>query len=366
MPDSGSAPESRSGPDARSAPEVRNPRAAVWQVIKWLLFAAVLVAVTRQAWQLSRQVGEHSMRPNFALLLVAAVATLAGWLTSVRYWQSRLSDIGVRVSFSFAARAYLVGGLGKYIPGKAAAVVLRTALLRQPPRSLVPIGVVTTEETLASMGLGSALLLALLPWMWISFAAAFPAPAVQRAGQFVATQPPVVKVAYAAAMLVGSLIGMRLGTGLLERLSRKLFKPPATDGSDSAATEIPLRASNDRNWGEFLHGFFLLMLGWWLQGLALLLTIRAVAPAETSVALLPLCTAVNAAAIVLGFVALVAPGGMGVRELVFMTALEPIMGPAVAVAVAVLLRLVNLLTELLAAGLLWCCVSEPKTAATQN
>lgn len=56
-------------------------------------------------------------------------------------------------------------------------------------------------------------------------------------------------------------------------------------------------------------------------------------------------------AVVLGFVSFL-PGGAGVREVVLSTMLAPIVGPVAALAAAVWLRIVWLVTELiLAAGL---------------
>ncbi len=66
----------------------------------------------------------------------------------------------------------------------------------------------------------------------------------------------------------------------------------------------------------------------------------------------PLWTAAVAAAITGGFLAVFAPGGLGVREALLFEALKDQLGPQ-AVAVAVLMRVVSMIGELSAAAVLW-------------
>jgi glycosyltransferase 2 family protein len=66
----------------------------------------------------------------------------------------------------------------------------------------------------------------------------------------------------------------------------------------------------------------------------------------------PVITAAVALATVAGFVVAVMPGGLGVREGVLMSALAPALGPARSVVAALLLRLVWVAAELIAAAVL--------------
>jgi uncharacterized membrane protein YbhN (UPF0104 family) len=68
--------------------------------------------------------------------------------------------------------------------------------------------------------------------------------------------------------------------------------------------------------------------------------------------LVPVVTASVALATVAGFVVAVLPGGLGVREGVLMYALAPAMGEDLAVVAALVLRLVWVAAELVAAAIL--------------
>jgi uncharacterized membrane protein YbhN (UPF0104 family) len=105
---------------------------------------------------------------------------------------------------------------------------------------------------------------------------------------------------------------------------------------------------------------------WWIQGLVLGLTIRAVSTAPLAWADWPFWTGTTALAMVGGFVAVFAPGGLGVREGLLMELLQHELGPHDAVLVALLLRGVSLAGEILAAGLLYYGVKGGKADAVDR
>jgi glycosyltransferase 2 family protein len=80
---------------------------------------------------------------------------------------------------------------------------------------------------------------------------------------------------------------------------------------------------------------------------------------------IPVLTACAALAVVLGFVSFI-PGGFGVRELVVTTLLAPLaeFGTARALAAAVLLRVIWLLSELFASAILMTVVRGNGTTVT--
>jgi hypothetical protein len=98
-----------------------------------------------------------------------------------------------------------------------------------------------------------------------------------------------------------------------------------------------------------LVGFAGFVAAWWLQGLALGLTIHAVSTEPWKWDDWPFWTGSSAVAMVGGFLAFFAPGGLGVREGLLMELLERQLGPREAVLVALLLRGVSLVGEILVA-----------------
>jgi len=94
-------------------------------------------------------------------------------------------------------------------------------------------------------------------------------------------------------------------------------------------------------------GTILTVLSWGTYGAALWMLARGVLPNAP----LPLTTAIGAFTLgyILGLLALFAPGGVGVRELVLVGLLAPFLGSGGAVAVSVASRVLLTLTEAAAA-----------------
>ncbi len=97
------------------------------------------------------------------------------------------------------------------------------------------------------------------------------------------------------------------------------------------------------------------VVGWTIHGLSLGLTLQAVSPGPLNPADWPIWTAGISIAIVIGFAAIFVPGGVGVREglLIAVLGSRPTVGPQQAVAAALLLRVVFLVTEITLATALY-------------
>lgn len=103
--------------------------------------------------------------------------------------------------------------------------------------------------------------------------------------------------------------------------------------------------------GGWLDGVRLLalsLLSWAVYGVAFSLFVAALAPIPAA-AVVPL-TAVNALAFTAGYVAVLAPGGIGVRESAMTLLLAPILPAAVAAVLAIAARLWSVAAELILAG----------------
>lgn len=97
-----------------------------------------------------------------------------------------------------------------------------------------------------------------------------------------------------------------------------------------------------------LWAIFALVLTWWLHGLSLGCTIQAMGVGSFVWEAWPRWTAAVSLGTVAGFVVLLSPGGLGVREGMMMLALEPSLGAGAAL-VPVVLRLIWFVSEALAA-----------------
>lgn len=323
--------------DTPETPELTRDQRRWWStikpVIKWCLLILVLAAVTLQARKLGMQIdwGRLSIKPGW--LLLSTLLYIAGWLPSVWFWRELMRDFGGRISWFEVAKAYYCGHLGKYVPGKAGVIFIRAGMLKGHG---VPFGLGALSagyETLASMAAGAAIGFALLP-------AAVDSEVLGRILVWIPGGASLVRI-LPWLVLAGSLLGLPILSRVFNRILKKMVHPEKTGGTQ-------ISWANQPSWTSFL----LLVLGWWIHGLSMGCTIQSITPDPVSWLDLPRWTAATSLCIVLGFLALFSPGGLGVREIILLEILEPSLGPLALVA-TVLSRLTWLIGECAAAGMLY-------------
>ncbi len=269
-------------------------------------------------------------------LLLAGTLYLCGMIPSWLFWHRTLVAMGQRPSLLRTLRAFYIGHLGKYVPGKALVVLLRTGLVRGPGVDTTVAATSVFVETLTFMAVGaslSAVLLLTVSDQW---------------------------------WLIGLAVGLLFVAGVptIPPLFRRLVRMA---GVRRANPEIDASIEG-LNWRLLGGGWLTIVVGWFAFGASLWATLRSVPPELlTSPVTAPwshlgLLTACVALAMVAGFLSLL-PGGLGVRELVLIPLLAPAYGGAAAIVAAVLLRLVWLVAELAIAAVLYVGVRSSDGAA---
>jgi hypothetical protein len=95
-------------------------RTTAWRLAQ----AAIVVAVL---WFVARYIGEQwvefsalwrTLEPNYALLAASALVVLASYVVLIWTWQHTVRAWGERLGFRDAARIWFVSNLGRYVPGK--------------------------------------------------------------------------------------------------------------------------------------------------------------------------------------------------------------------------------------------------------
>ena len=337
-------PESDRSPDP--PPESFSPaKRWAWFFIKWTLCLLVLWFVGRRAFELWQQEDWSRIQFNIGWLVLAGVAYAAGWLPSVWYWRTMIHRVGGRVRFDDAARAHYCGHLGKYVPGKATVLVIRSALLKDRGAPVTVSVLTATCETLMMMATGAALAVALLPWlMGTEQTANLPAW-----GSWIMAAPWLPGLIVVLACLVLSPIIASLLTLLAVK-----FTPEGMMGGERRVEITP---------GLVIGGLAAFAGSWLLHGLSLGLTLRAVGDSMNWSAW-PVWTGGVAGATAVGFAALFAPGGLGVREglLLEVLSVQPDVTPGQAVVAPLLLRAVWFISEICLAAVLYYGV-RPKPAS---
>jgi hypothetical protein len=300
-----------------------------------LLGLLVLGFLAQRGWELWRTAPADAWRVEWAWLLLAGVCSVLAWGPSIWLWRALLGVCGPQPSWWSATRAYCIGGLGKYVPGKAMVLVMRAGLL-QPDGVKPGVAAVTvTYETLAMMGAGLAIAVALAPQASSpTFWAALP-----ESVQTLRNRPLLLPVLVAAATAASLPVLARL----LTELARKL--PAVAQGAEPNAV-ISTR----------LLGLGLVALsgGWCFAAVSLGCVLRALGH-DFVWSDFPLWLAAITLSTVGGFVVLIAPGGLGVRELLLSEVLQsqPGISAATAFLAAWLLRASWLAAEVVVAAALY-------------
>jgi hypothetical protein len=310
VPDT-SAPEEDVSLDA-AAPRSEKSRRVVGLVRAGCgaaLFVAVLAALAR-SW---RDVGPAISEVGPASLLASEALVLAGLGASVLTWRRAVLEVGSHVRLAAAAKIYLVGQLGKYLPGSLWAVAAQTELAQDVgvPRSrgatasIVAVGM----NLVTGLALGLAIVPSVLHRTSVSVAVVIPAIVLVAA----ALTPPVLT---------------RIANACLRVVRRPVLE-------------------RDISWAGVGTGSAWSVTTWLAYGVSVWLIAVAIgAPAGEA---LPLCVAGVPLAMNAGLLVFVAPSGIGIREAVLVAALAPVLDHSDAFAVALVARVLFTVADLVAA-----------------
>ena len=303
----------------------------------WLRLAKILVAlivaagVSRTVQQALRELTAHAWHVAPAWLLLAAALYLIGLLPAAWYWYRILTAMGQRPDWSACVSAYYIGHLGKYVPGKAMVVVLRTALVVGPRVAVHTAVVAVFLETLPLMSVGA---------LWAAVAAFIHGAGVTQwtvlAGILVVaagvpTLPPVFRF-------------------LARKLRWPLSRRAAVSGTRAAPNVDQLRQITLTT---FAQGWLAATISWLLLAWSLWAVLRSLGVEDAQPLVdLPLLVAAVSLSVVAGFLSLL-PGGIIVRDAILIEYLAAWLTPASALLAAVLLRLVWLMSELLLSAILY-------------
>lgn len=262
--------------------------------------------------------------------ILAGLFYIAGLLPCWVFWHRTLRAMGQDPQWQESLRAFWIGHLGKYVPGKAMVVVLRAGLVYSERVNRTVAATSVFVETLTMMAVGafvSSVVLLLIsdkPWLTL----------------------------LAAGLMVCS--GAPTFPPLFRRLVRTLQVKKANPQIETAITGVGYRL--------MATGWISIAAGWVLLGLSLWATLWSLGR-EPGLSAVPLLTATVGLAMVAGFLSLI-PGGLGVRDWILVELLAPGYGVATAFASAILLRLIWLLAELFVSAILYMDVRRARRASS--
>ena len=287
------------------------------RVLQWLLGLAIVGFAIRSLvrnWdELRAQPLQWSVEPGWILL--SAVVVWLMYALLIAAWRRMLTAWGRGLDPWSAARIWTVSSLGKYLPGKVWAVAGMAVMAQRAGIGAGPATGSAVILQVLAIGTGAAVV-GLTGWG--ALRAAYPGAAT------------------ALAVLLAASVARRwaaplAGAGEPRASNRRAQRRPG----DAARGSGGIR---DRGQRRGLDG---LRRGLWL------LARGSPPPCRTGP---PPATAVFTASYLAGFLALFAPGGIGVREGVFILMLQGPIGIGAATALAIASRLLLTVTELGAAA----------------
>ncbi|MGL4595668.1 MAG: lysylphosphatidylglycerol synthase transmembrane domain-containing protein [Thermoguttaceae bacterium] len=274
---------------SETEPNSVNPKLKSYLILlfKIAIVVATLSWVSVELYRSWDSLQQYEWHPNYWWLFVSILFYIVGYLPGMIFWRYSMQSLGQSPGFYESFRAYYIGHLGKYIPGKAVVVVLRSGLLRRDQTRPSVAAAAVFIETLVMMATGG-LLSALIVMIWFQD----------------------IKHAFWIVLLS---LGLMLISGLpiLPPLFRKMAKRLGVGRGDPEIDE----KLKGLKWKTLGIGVIYSSICWILLGISLWATVRGIgleAPFWENMARFTLAAALST---VLGFVLMI-PGGFGVREVV--------------------------------------------------
>lgn len=273
-------PESAPSPQKSRSPRKKRLIATA----KFLLFALIVAWIANRLAKDWTEISRYDWRPRPGWLLASGLFYLAAYVPSAYFWRLSIRWLGGAPGVFSAFKAFYVSQLGKYVPGKALVVVIRSALVANAQTKASVAAVCVFYETLTMMATG-ALISALIVAVWF------------REHWFYS----------ALALATAFCVGLPLFPPIFVRVLSLLRV-----GKNDPTLQERFRALT---WRSLFVGVGLTSVLWLFFGLSLWAAIGAIGVAVGPFwASAHLLIAASALAVVFGFAIAVAPGGLGVRE----------------------------------------------------
>lgn len=292
------------------------PRSARAIAITWgrrVLMVAVVAYVTYQLYSRWHEVSATLLSLPWQTLVLSFLCVFVGMFATPIVLQVMLSDLGAPVKVRDASKIFLVGQLGKYVPGSVFAFLMQMELAKSAgvsrSRSF------TASLLAAGLGVIASLITGILAL-----------PSFFRGNH---------DVLWLFCLLPVGLVFLHPKplTWLVNRVMRLIRRAPL---------EQPIRGMSIARAVAVAAGVYVL---WGLH-----LYLLAAALGHASATTFALCVGAMGLAMTAGIVAFFLPSGLGARELVIVTALVAVMPSGPALALAVVSRLMFTVGDLASAG----------------
>jgi uncharacterized membrane protein YbhN (UPF0104 family) len=285
---------------------------------KIMIVSAVFCWLTWELYKSWNKIHQIDWQPNYIYLTLAGFFYIAAFVPSAVFWRYAMCSFNQSPGLYESFRAYYIGHLGKYVPGKAFAVIIRAGLLDATKTKPVAAAAAVFLETMTMMSAG-----AFIAALWVTL-------------QF-------HNIPHAAWLSL-------LSAGLMV-VSALPVLPPVFCFIAKKVLPKPQSGMLHLTFKTLLIGWLLMIPLWLMLGLSLWAVIHGIG-IESSFAEYPRFAAAAAFSVVLGFITMI-PGGFGVRDFalaqiltVYFAALSIAEPALAAITAAGVQRIVSIIAEL--------------------
>lgn len=266
-------------------------RARVGRVAQLALVALVIAFAVRYLRGQWMQASDDGVRFEFnaGWLGLASLLTLATFCLLIETWRRVLVHLGSTVPFELAARIWFVSNLGKYVPGRIWQVATMAVMAGERGVPVATVGASAVLMAIASVATGFAVVL------------------VTSAGTVQQLAGGVAGVVVATVGLFLLLVGAPWIASHWNRVARRFPRAQLSVAIPPAAIAVAIAGC---------------AISWLLYGLAFMLFVWALI-GQVGAPYSAFVTA-NAASYLVGYLAIIAPAGIGFREVVLASILVPL------------------------------------------
>src|SRR5947208_2278954 len=130
--------------------------------LRWVIMLVVVFGVGRRIWLEKEKISFYGLDLAWGWLLVSAACYLAGLAACAVFWWLAMRDRGRGPGWSRTLASYYAGHLGKYVPGKMLAVVIRATMVGRSGVGIATGAITCVHEALLTMATGSLVAVASL------------------------------------------------------------------------------------------------------------------------------------------------------------------------------------------------------------
>ncbi len=301
----------------------KSSRAIIWRVAQVVLIGVIIFFMGRQIVTNWSEISSFRWQLNAVYLGFSVILVVAALFVFSTTWKLIIKSLGSEIPVLKAFKIAFLANLGRYIPGKIWQVFGIIYMAKKEG--------VSEEESVASFGLTqifaipSGLLVGLLGY-WLF-----------HGGDQTITHKPVITggMALAAVGIAAVSLMIVFFPRPIERLANLIL---------TKMRRRPIKLHMHKSLAAAIYaGYF---LAWSLYGVAFWVFLRGVSPVDSPVIAV---VGIFNIAYQIGYLVILAPGGMGPREAVITILLAPYYTQPVAAAIAIASRLWVIAAETIAA-----------------